>query len=86
MSRHAELHSVQKWAAELGISERKARKVWVNLWERPSSSGNKGKAVDRLRPGARARILDETEDDYRVQGKKAAGWIGKVQIARVIDR
>lgn len=86
MNRHAVLRSAKTWAAELGISKFRAGRVKVHLWACPSCSGDKGKAVDRLRPGASARILDEKEFDYLVQGRKIAGWISKIQVAEVTER
>lgn len=74
-------------AKEVGKSE-----YWVlgnypiNLWEKPSSAGYRGKKVGEMISGSNARLIEKRGGDYLVisQKDKSKGWVSNIQVKRVI--
>ena len=80
--KHIELHDAKFWAKELGESEmRVLANHRINLWQNPRPS--KGQKVGEMLVGARALILEEKAEDYRVKSPLDAsvGWVSKIQVA-----
>ena len=84
---HIEVHAGEHWAEQLG------RPVWavlqdhrVALWAAPGPSP--GNRVGELRVGARALIIGEAEDAYRVRNPLdgTVGWVSKNDVARTQAR
>ena len=55
----------------------------INVWEKASDNG-KGRKVGRMLVGSRAKILKETQNDYKIVSPldKSIGWINKIQVTR----
>ena len=78
---------VALWAAG-DIAERIGKdKKWVflnytvDLWDTPPAEGT-GNTVGKLRASSYARIIDKSEDDYKVESpvKKVQGWISNEHV------
>jgi hypothetical protein len=80
---HVELHDAKHWARELGQTEMTVQASHrINI--RSSADTNSAK-VGELPVGARAVILEEAGNAYRVwtyQGQ--TGWLSKIQVARTL--
>lgn len=86
--RYAVLVSPASIAADLGKTADWVRENHrINLWSLESGRG-KGSKVGEMLPGSFAFVLDEGPDDYRIRSglDGSTGWIGKVQVQRVINR
>lgn len=86
--RYAVLVSPASIAADLGTTADWVRENHrINLWSLESKHG-KGSKVGEMLPGSFAVILDEGPDDYRIRSglDGSTGWIGKVQVLRVLNR
>ncbi len=83
---HIEVFGAEHWARELGQSETQVLANYrINLWA--NGGANRGGKVGELRPGARAVILEATDDSYRVQGgEHQTGWVSKIQVARTLNQ
>ena len=74
-------------AKEIGKSE-----FWVlgnypiNLWEKPSSVGNRGRIVGEMISGSNAKLVEKKGNDYFVisQKDKSRGWVSGVQVKRIV--
>ena len=81
-----QLLSIQDIAKEYGKTE-----VWVaanhyvNLWKETSKNG-KGEIAGFMRVATRAMILEEIDEDYKVQSPigDLIGWVNKIQVANTI--
>jgi len=78
---------VALWAAG-DIAERIGKdKKWVflnytvDLWDTPPTEGE-GNTVGKLRASSYARIIEKSEDDYKVESpvKKVQGWISNEHV------
>lgn len=86
--RYAVLVSPASIAADLGKTADWVRENHrINLWSLESKRG-KGSKVGETLPGSFAVVLDEGPDDYRIRSgfDGSTGWIGKVQVERVLNR
>lgn len=81
-----QLLSVQEIAKEYGKTEEwVAKNHYVNLWKETSEDG-KGGMAGLMRVATRAMILEEIEEDYKVQSPigDLIGWVNKIQVAKTI--
>lgn len=55
----------------------------INVWEKQTSQG-KGRKVGKMHIGSRAKIITESNDDYKIVSPldKSVGWISKIQVSR----
>ena len=83
---YIELLSVKEIAKEYGKTEEwVAANHYVNLWKETSENG-KGEMAGFMRVATRAMILDEIDEDYKVQSPigDLIGWVNKIQVAKTI--
>ena len=83
---YIELLSIKDIAKEYGKTEEwVSENHYVNLWKETSENG-KGEMAGFMRVATRAIILDEIDEDYKVQSPIGGliGWVNKIQVAKTI--